>query len=282
MLLENKVVIVTGAAHGIGFAIAQRFLGEGAKVVVADIDDEAGATAVADLERHGSARFVECDVGEQLDVRNLIAATVEAFGNVDVLVNNAGVIHAADFLALDEADFDRVIRVNVKGAFLCGQAVARHMVECTQAGHKPGTIINMSSVSALMAIANQVPYAVSKGGVSALTKVMAIALAPYGIRVNAIGPGTIATGMSAAVASEDTDMRRRMLSRTPLGRLGEPGEVASVGRLSCLRRSKLHDRPDGLCRRRPAGAQLHGSGEGIIAIRRRPTDRPMARGPSAI
>jgi glucose 1-dehydrogenase len=227
MLLENKVAIVTGAARGIGFAIAQRFLGEGAKVVIADIDDEAGATALADLERYGPVRFVECDIGERLDVRNLITATVEAFGNVDVLVNNAGILAGADFLEIDEADFDRVIRVNVKGTFLCGQAVARHMVECAKEGHEPGVIINLSSINALMAIANHVPYVVSKGAISALTKAMAVALAPYGIRVNAIGPGSIMTDMLATVM-HDAEARRQILSRTPLGRLGEPSEVAGV------------------------------------------------------
>jgi len=228
MLLENKVAIVTGGARGIGFAIAQRFLGEGAKVVIADIDDEAGATAAAALARHGEVRFVECDVGERLDVRNLITEAVEAFGNVEVLVNNAGILSSGEFLEMEEEDFDRVMRVNVKGAFLCGQAVARHMVECTKAGSRPGAIINLSSINALMPIASHVAYAVSKGGINALTRAMALALAPYRIRVNAIGPGTIVTEMAQAVIAEDADMRRRMLSRTPLGRLGEPGEVAGV------------------------------------------------------
>lgn len=228
MLLENRVAIVTGAARGIGFAIARRFLGEGARVVIADIDDEAGAAAVTDLGQYGTVRFVECDVGERLDVRNLIAATAEALGDIDVLVNNAGILHAADFLELDEADFDRVIRVNVRGAFLCGQAVARHMVERIAAGARPGVIVNLSSVNALLAIANHVPYAVSKGGINSLTKVMAVALAPYGIRVNAVGPGAIMTEMFESVLAEDAEMRRRVLSRTPLGRVGEAEEIAAV------------------------------------------------------
>jgi glucose 1-dehydrogenase len=227
MLLENKVAIVTGGARGIGFAIAQRFLGEGARVVIADIDDEAGATAAADLARYGKVRFVECDVGERLDVRNLITETVEAFGNVEVLVNNAGILSSGEFLDMEEADFDRVMRVNVKGAFLCGQAVARHMVECTKAGATPGAIINLSSINALMPIANHVAYAVSKGGINALTGAMALALAPHGIRVNAIGPGSIRTDILSQVMV-DKVARGKILSRTPLGRVGEPSEVASV------------------------------------------------------
>ncbi len=227
MLLENKVAIVTGGARGIGRAIAQRFLGEGARVVIADVDDEAGPAAVEDLGAYGPVRFIECDVAERLDVRNLIAATVEAFGDIDVLVNNAAIMHAADFLEVDEADFDRVLSTNLKGSFLAGQAVARHMVERIEGGAAPGAIVNLSSVNAVVAIPNQVPYSVSKGGIGQLTRVMALALAPYGIRVNAIGPGSVMTEMLTWVM-EDAETRTRVLARTPLGRFAEPGEVAAV------------------------------------------------------
>ena len=227
MLLENKVAIVTGGARGIGYAIAQRFLEDGARVIIADIDEDAGSKAVQSLGAFGAVRFVACDVGERLDVHNLVAATVDAFGGVDALINNAGMLVGGDFLELDEADFDRVIRTNLKGAFLCGQAVARVMVEHVAAGGAPGVIVNMSSVNAVFAIANQVPYSVSKGGINQLTKVMALSLAPHGIRVNAIGPGSIATEMLAATM-EDADGRKRVLSRTPLGRLGEPKEIAGI------------------------------------------------------
>jgi NAD(P)-dependent dehydrogenase (short-subunit alcohol dehydrogenase family) len=227
LLLENKVAIVTGAARGIGKAIARRFLEEGARVVVADVDQDGGSAAVGELGALGAVRFVACDVGEAAAVENLVRATIVAFGEIDVLVNNAAILVAMDFLDLDEADFDRVIRVNLKGAFLCGQAVARHMVERVKAGGSPGAIVNLSSVNAVFAIANQVPYSVSKGGINQLTKVMALALAPRGIRVNAIGPGSIMTDMLASVMRDDA-MRRRILSRTPLGRLGEPEEIAAV------------------------------------------------------
>jgi NAD(P)-dependent dehydrogenase (short-subunit alcohol dehydrogenase family) len=227
MLLDNKVAIVTGGGRGIGYAITRRFLEEGARVVIADIDSETGAQAAEELKVFGEVRFVECDVGERLDVRNLLAATVDAFGDIDVLVNNAAILAKGGFLDLDEADFDRVLRVNLKGAFLCSQAVARHMVERIEAGATPGAIVNMSSVNAVFAIADQVPYSVSKGGISQLTKVTALALAPYGIRVNAIGPGSISTEMLESVMA-DPEARRRVLSRTPLGRIGEPREIAAI------------------------------------------------------
>jgi glucose 1-dehydrogenase len=227
MRLENKVAIVTGGAKGIGLAIARRFATEGARIVVADVDEDAGSRAVEELGALGAVRFVRCDVGERAEVENLVASTVSVWGSVDVLANNAGIVHAADFLDITEADFDRVLRVNLKGAFLVAQAAARQMVEQVKAGGTPGAIVNMSSVNAVFAIANQVPYSVSKGGMNQLTKVMALALAPHGIRVNAIGPGSIMTDMLASVAS-DQAARRRVLSRTPLGRIGDPAEIAAV------------------------------------------------------
>jgi glucose 1-dehydrogenase len=232
MLLSNKVAIVTGGARGIGLAIARRFIDDGARVVIADIDDVRGPLVEEELAVRGEVRFVECDVGERLDVRNMVAATIDAFGDIDVLVNDAAVLAKADFLDLDEADFDRVLRVNLKGPFLCGQAVARHMVERVKGGGTAGTIVNMSSVNAVFAIADQVPYSVSKGGLNQLTKVMALGLAPYGIRVNAIGPGSINTEMLETVMA-DTESRRRILSRTPLGRIGEPREVAAIAAFLC-------------------------------------------------
>ena len=224
MRLENKVAIVTGGAHGIGLAIARRYAAEGARVVIADIDAAAGQAAAEAL---GNVRFVATDVGDARAAENVVADTCRAFGAVDILVNNAGIIHGADFLELAEADFDRVLRVNLKGAFLVGQAAARRMVAQVEAGKPPGTIINMSSINAVVAIANHTPYCVSKGGIDQLTKVMALALAPHGIRVNAIGPGSIMTDILKAVAT-DKDAKRRILARTPLGRIGEPDEIAAI------------------------------------------------------
>ncbi|MGY6707711.1 MAG: SDR family NAD(P)-dependent oxidoreductase [Rhizobiaceae bacterium] len=227
MALDGKCAIVTGAASGIGYAIAERFLREGAKVMFADIDVQKGERAEEDLKKLGDARFVKADVSRRLDAHNLVAAAVDAFGDIDILVNNAGIVHGAEFLDLKEEDFDRVIGINLKGSFLVGQAVARYMVEKVEKGGPAGVIVNMSSVNAVFAIANQVPYSISKGGVNQLTKVMALALAPHGIRVNAIGPGSIMTEMLASVNS-DPAARNKILSRTPIGRVGEPSEIASI------------------------------------------------------
>jgi len=219
--LENRVAILTGAARGIGLACARRFADEGAAVVLADRDEAAGAAAATTIP---GAEFVGADVSRKTDVDAIVARALDRHGRVDLLVNNAGITHACDFLELAEADFDRVLAVNLKSMFLCGQAVARAMVK--QGTH--GAIINMSSANAVVAIANQVPYVVSKGGINQLTKVMAVALAPHGIRVNAIGPGTILTELSKAAVLTDDAARRKILSRTPLGRCGEPEEVAAV------------------------------------------------------
>ena len=224
--LDNKVAIVTGGARGIGRAIAERFVADGARVVIADTDDTEGTAAAAALG--DACRFVRTDVGDARHAINVVAAACANFtGDVDILVNNAGIIHTANFLELAEADFDRVLRVNLKGGFLVGQAAARRMVEQVARGRPAGSIINMSSINAVVAIANQVPYCISKGGVDQLTKVMALALAPYGIRVNAIGPGSVMTEILKGIAS-DKEAKRRLLSRTPLGRIGRPEEIAAV------------------------------------------------------
>lgn len=226
--LKGKVAIVTGGASGIGRAIARSFADEGAKVMICDVEEEAGEAVAAEIvDRGGEARFRHCDVGERLDVRNLVCATTDTFEHVDILVNNAGIVVGGDFLTLEEEAFDKVIRVNLKGHFLVGQAVAQQMVRQIEEGHPPGTIINMSSINAVVAIPTQAAYAASKGGVKQLTEAMALSLAPHGIRVNAIGPGTIATPMAGAV-NTDERAQKMVLSRTPLGRIGQPEEIASV------------------------------------------------------
>jgi len=227
MTLENKIAIITGGAQGIGYAIAERFLREKARVVIADVDDEEGQKAAKTLSKINSATYVHCDVSQKLDVHNLVASTLDLHDRIDILVNNAGMIASGDFLDISEEDFDRVIAVNLKGAFLCGQAVAKAMVSQIAGGNAPGTIINMSSVNAVFAIPTQVPYTVSKGGLNQLTKVMALSLAPHGIRVNAIGPGSIMTKILEAVNNDKAAFERIMM-RTPLGRIGEPSEIASV------------------------------------------------------
>ncbi|MGL5734298.1 MAG: SDR family NAD(P)-dependent oxidoreductase [Beijerinckiaceae bacterium] len=228
MRLSGKSAIVTGAAQGIGLAIVERFVAEGARVIIADVDEKKGPEAAQRLtDDNHQVAFLRCDVGSAADVANLVAEAEKLFGSIDILVNNAGIVHAADFLELKEEDLDRVLRINLKGSFLVGQAVAKKMVARAKAGGKAGTIINMSSVNAVMTIPNQTAYNVSKGGVGQLTRNMAIALAPFGIRVNAIGPGSIATDMLKTIA-KDKAISNTLLSRTPLLRFGEPSEMAAI------------------------------------------------------
>jgi glucose 1-dehydrogenase len=225
MRLEDKVALVTGAAQGIGLACAQAFAREGAKVFVADVNEDAGRREVLKMRSEGAqASFVACDVSRKDQVDAAVRSVVDEFGRLDVLVANAGIVHAAEFLDLEEKDFDRVIGVNLKGVFLAGQAAARQMVKQGDGG----SIINMSSVNAVLAIPNQVPYVVSKGGINQLTKVMSVALAARKIRVNAIGPGTILTELARTAVLGNKEAEKKILARTPLGRMGEPAEVAQV------------------------------------------------------
>jgi NAD(P)-dependent dehydrogenase (short-subunit alcohol dehydrogenase family) len=214
--LTGKRAVVTGAAQGIGKAIAAAFVAEGAELLLADVDAARLAATAAEL---GQEPFV-CDVSRKAEIDRLFARLAERWGGLDILVNNAGVTHAAELDALTEDDFDRVFAINLKAALWATQAAARLM--------GPGSaVVNMSSVNAVLAIANQIPYVVSKGALNQLTNVTALALAPKGIRVNAIGPGSIMTEMLAGIM-HDKAAETRILSRTPLGRCGEPEEVAAV------------------------------------------------------
>ena len=214
--LEGRRAIVTGAAKGIGRAIAERFAAEGTVLLLADIDP-----AVEGLARDLGHEAIVADVSRKAEVEGIVARAGTLWGGLDILVNNAGVTHAATLDDLTEDDFDRVFATNLKSALWGTQAAARLMGE-------GGAVVNMSSVNAVLAIPNQIPYVVSKGAMNQLTNVTALALAPRGIRINAIGPGSIATEMLAGIMAEDPAARDRILSRTPLGRAGEPEEVAAV------------------------------------------------------
>jgi NAD(P)-dependent dehydrogenase (short-subunit alcohol dehydrogenase family) len=230
MLLAGKVAIVTGAAQGIGKACAVRLAREGAKVALCDVNAAAVERAAQAIQAGGAeAVAVAGDVAAPADVSSIVAATLQAFGRIDVLVNNAGVVDDAPFLDLALDEFDRVLGINLRGAFLMGQAVARCMVEQVERneGATPGAIVNMSSINERFALPDHVAYSISKGGISQLTKAMAIALAPRGIRVNAVGPGTIDTPLLESVI-RDQSFRTKVLSRTPLGRFGRPDEIAAI------------------------------------------------------
>jgi NAD(P)-dependent dehydrogenase (short-subunit alcohol dehydrogenase family) len=230
MLLAGKAAIVTGAAQGIGRACAIRLALEGASVAVCDVNADAGAAVVRAIEAdRGTAVFLSCNVARAADVESVVAATLSAFGRIDVLVNNAGILDDAPFLDLPVDEFDRVLGVNLRGAFLMAQAAARQMVRQGRSagGASAGAIVNMSSINEKFGLPDHVAYSVSKGGISQLTKAMAVALAPHGIRVNAVGPGTIDTPILAGVI-KDKAFREKVLSRTPLGRFGRPEEIAAI------------------------------------------------------
>ncbi len=218
--LHGKIVLITGASQGIGAACAQRFAREGARVVLSDVDAAAGQVLALALK----GTYVHCDVTQKTQIDALIAKTLDLHGRIDVLVNNAGIFKAAPFLDVSEEDFDAVIRVNLKGSFLVAQAAARAMV-----AHKTqGSIINMSSVNAVLAIPSIASYNMSKGGINQLTRVAALALADHGIRVNAVAPGTIATELAQKAVLTDDAAKAKIMSRTPMRRLGQPSEIADV------------------------------------------------------
>jgi NAD(P)-dependent dehydrogenase (short-subunit alcohol dehydrogenase family) len=214
--LNGKRAVITGAARGIGKAIAEHFVREGASLILSDIDGD-GVAAVAEALGQKSIRT---DVSRKSEIDALFAFVDSEWGGIDILVNNAGVTHAADLLDLTEEDFDRVFAINLKSALWATQHAGRRM----QSG---GVIINMSSVNAILGIPNQIPYALSKGAMRQLTNVSALSLAPRGIRVNAIGPGTIMTDLARTVVN-DKAAETRMLSRTPMGRTGTPEEIATI------------------------------------------------------
>lgn len=220
MSVKDKVVVVTGAARGIGRAVSERLIAGGAKVVWADID-------ISGIETTDSSLAVNCDVAQPADVAAVVEKAVATFGRIDGLVNNAGIIKAGDFLDYPIEDFDRVLGINLRGAFVMGQAVARQMVKQIEAGGTPGVIVNMSSINSVVGIPNQLGYCVSKGGIAQLNRVMALALAQHGIRVNAVGPGSIMTDILASTM-KDPSAKHKILIRTPIGRVGEPDEVAQV------------------------------------------------------
>ncbi len=225
MNLDGQVAIVTGAAQGIGRACAQALAEHGADVVLADILGERNESAARDIaaETGRQTLAVHCDVAEDAALAALLDQCLARFGRCDILINNAGMVAAGDILDLEPDSFDRVMRVNLRAAYVLTQLVARHMV----AQDIRGSIINMSSINQELAIPGQLAYVSSKGGLGQLTRAAALRLAEHGIRVNAIGPGSIMTEVLKTVMT-DEEARRRVLSRTPMRRIGEPEEIARI------------------------------------------------------
>ncbi|MGH3917826.1 MAG: SDR family NAD(P)-dependent oxidoreductase [Pseudonocardiaceae bacterium] len=227
--LEGRVALITGAGSGIGRAAAQRFAAEGCSIAVVDLAasaaEETAGKIVAD---GGQAIACPADVTVDAEVRGAVAHAVEAFGGLDVLYNNAGVNSSGSVVDATEEDWDRCFAVNVKGTFLCSRAAAEHL-----AAGGSGAIVNQASVAALVGVPNFAAYCAAKGAVVALTRSMAIDLAPRGIRVNAICPGTVFTPLMEPMlrARGDGDMEvglARTVVKYPIGRLGTPEEIASA------------------------------------------------------
>lgn len=223
MRFDGKSVVITGAANGIGLGCAEEFAAHGANVVLSDLADEKGAAEAERIAKtHGvQTLYQSCDVTDAAAIDQLMKAALDKFGVIHAAIANAGIVKAGTVLEVSPEDFDAVLNVNLRGVFLTGQAAAKAMV----ATGVEGAIVNIASTSSQVAIANQLAYAASKGGVLQLTRAMALGLCEHKIRVNAIGPGSIMTDVLRQVMSDDA-IRRMVLSRTPIGRIGEPSEIA--------------------------------------------------------
>jgi len=222
MKLKNRVGIVTGAARGIGKAIAVAFLREGAKVAIIDSDKERLEILKREIEKEYKEAFtIPCDITKSSDVKEMVAGVHKKYGRIDILVNNAGIIRRGTIETVTEEDWDRVIEVNLKGTFNCCKAVVEIIKK-----QNYGKIVNVSSIAGKLGDITSAPgYGPSKAGVDALTKTLARQLAPHSINVNAVSPHAIETEMSAQWSEE---RRKEIIASIPLGRLGKPEDVAEA------------------------------------------------------
>jgi 3-oxoacyl-[acyl-carrier protein] reductase len=229
--LKDKVAVVTGSAGGIGKCIVQVYLENGAKVVVADVKDDEGQKTVTELSRLGECKYVHCDVSDRRSVEALVAETLKRFGRIDILVNNAGVnIHPKRRTTIDEFPEDewhKILAVDLTGVFHCSQLVSREMIK-----RKSGRIINIGSVFGGVPARQQIAYVAAKAGVHNMTGGMAMELAPHGITVNAVAPGsTLTEGTRTLFYGDDAAQkafRERMLSHVPLGKPGDGSDIANA------------------------------------------------------
>lgn len=223
MKLKGRIAIITGAAQGIGRACAERFLAEGANVAIGDVNETRLLETAREIGPSERVLAVVTDVSKKGQVDALVAKAVETFGRLDIMVNNAGICPIVPFLDVTEETYDKVLAVNLRGAFFGTQAAGRQMI----AQGKGGVIINMSSINSGLANPNVAPYAISKGGMNQVTGTAAVAFAPHGIRVAGVGPGTI---MSEMVAGDFVNSagHQAIMMRTPMGRYGQPEEIAAV------------------------------------------------------
>ncbi|MGQ9598917.1 MAG: SDR family NAD(P)-dependent oxidoreductase [Anaerolineae bacterium] len=222
---EDKVAIVTGGGNGIGLAIAHAFAAEGAQVVIADIQEVSGARAAAEITAVGGrAISVPTDVADEDQVRALVETTAAQLGRIDILVNNAGIVVHKLLIELDRSDWDRQLAVQLTGPFLTSKHVARHMI----ARGGSGKIVNISSVSAVMGRVKGGAHCASKAGLTLLTKVLAMELAPYHINVNAVAPGLIDVPAQRDEQNLSEAYKTRYLQEVPLGRIGQPSDIAKM------------------------------------------------------
>ena len=229
--LDGKGCIVTGGATGIGFAIARRMAEAGARVLIADVNDEKARNATRELQADGyRVEWTSCDVGNSNDVKKMVRTAIDRFGAIDILVCNAGIFSPKQFITISDAEWQQIVATNLTGAFYCGREVSSMMIE---QGRK-GCIINIGSISSIHASPLFVHYDATKGGVLMLTKSMARELAPHGIRVNAILPGPTKTGgWMASFAdgkSPENEQKAEMQTeaRIPIGRLGTADDAARI------------------------------------------------------
>jgi len=226
MDLKGKVAIITGARRGMGRSHALALGKAGAKVVVADISQKDCQKVVEEIKKKGGeAIAVKCDITKKGEIENMVKQAIDKWGKVDILVNNAGICQFKPFLELTEEEWDRTLDINLKGYFFCAQAAAQEMVK-----QKSGVIINIASVAMGqqgIGFPNIVHYCASKGGIVGMTEALAVELAPYNIRVNAISPGMIETPMIDP-AKQDPKMMEAMLARVPMRRVGKPEEVSNL------------------------------------------------------